>query len=88
MAARYTELKYPISAPTRAGLEVLRRLSLKAEAGMTVDIKTIGEFSEVLVSAHAPYLKDDQRLNIAATDAPFRRMSIDHLLGHSSVSVY
>ena len=71
-----------MAAPIKAGLDVMKRLGLKAEAGMAVDISTVGEFSEVLISAHAPSIKDGQRLNIAATDAPFRRMSIDHLLAY------
>ena len=66
----------------KTGLEVLRRLDLKCEASMSDDIETAGEFSEVLVSAHAPAQKDGQRLNVAATDEPFRRMSINHIIAY------
>ncbi len=82
ITTKYTDLAYPMAAPIKAGLENLKRLRLKAEAGMAVDIRAAGEFADVLISAHAPSDKDGQRLNVAATDAPFRRMSIDHILAY------
>ena len=47
---------------------------------MKDDIEAAGDFSEVLISAHAPSTKDEMRLNIAATDDGFRRMSIDEII--------
>ena len=43
---------------------------------MSDDINDMGEFSDVLVSAHAPAVIGDLRLNIASTDADFRATSV------------
>lgn len=49
---------------------------------MVDDIETADEFSEVMISAHAPATVGEQRLNIAATDEPFRRLSIDTIVAY------
>ena len=49
---------------------------------MTDDIEAADAFADVLVSAHAPIMDGEVRLNIAATDEKFRRMSIDRILGY------
>ena len=43
---------------------------------MSDDINSMGDFSDILVSAHAPAVIGDLRLNIAATDADFRATSL------------
>lgn len=73
---KYTELKHQLGVTPAAGLDTLRRLGLNTEASMAEDIDDMAEFSDVLVSAHAPATSGDMRLNIAATDAGFREMSI------------
>ena len=47
---------------------------------MTDDIDDLEDYAGVLTSAHAPASNGDMRLNVAATDAEFRRMSIDRIL--------
>ena len=46
---------------------------------MSDDINSMGDFSEILVSAHAPAVIGDLRLNIASTDADFRATSIQFI---------
>ncbi|MCL0029293.1 sugar phosphate isomerase/epimerase [Dehalococcoidia bacterium] len=82
ITTKYTDLAYPMAVPIKAGLENIKRFQLKAEAGMVNDIKAAGEFTDVLISAHAPSVMNGQRINVAATDATFRRMSIDHILAY------
>ncbi len=69
----------PLSAPVKAGLDVLDRLGLTAESSMEDSLDDIEDFADVLISAHAPAMIGDLRLNVAATDDDFRRESIDHL---------
>jgi sugar phosphate isomerase/epimerase len=66
----------------KTGLATLKRLGLKAEASMVDDIEMADEFSEVMISAHAPATVGEQRLNIAATDEPFRRISIETIVAY------
>ena len=74
---KYTELKYQLGVTSGAGVDTLRRLGLNTEASMADDIDHMDDFADVLVSAHAPAVIDeDVRLNIAATDADFRQASI------------
>ena len=73
---RYTELSYQLGVTPSAGLETLRRFGLNTEASMSDDINNMGDFSDVLVSAHAPAVIGDLRLNIASTDADFRATSV------------
>ena len=73
---RYTELSRQLGVTPSAGLETLRRFGLNTEASMSDDINSMGDFSDVLVSAHAPAVIGDLRLNIASTDADFRATSI------------
>ena len=82
MALLYTDLKHPLAAPVKTGLDALVRLKLKAEAGMTNDIEHLDDYAEVLTSAHAPASNEGMRLNVAATDPEFRRMSIDRILAY------
>ena len=69
----------PLSAPVKSGLDVLNRLGLTAESSMEDRLDEIGDFADVLISAHAPAAVGDLRLNVAATDDDFRRESIDRL---------
>ena len=69
----------PLSAPVKSGLDVLNRLGLTAESSMEDSLDEVGDFAEVLISAHAPAAVGDLRLNVAATDDDFRRESLDHL---------
>ena len=69
----------PLSAPVSSGLDVLNRLGLTAESSMEDSLDEVGDFADVLISAHAPSMIGDLRLNVAATDDDFRRESIDHL---------
>ncbi len=80
IAIPYTGLKHPLAAPVRTGLDVLVRLNLKAESSMTDDIDDLEDYAGVLTSAHAPASNGGMRLNVAATDAEYRRMSIDRIL--------
>ena len=73
---RYSELSHQLGVTPSAGLETLRRFGLNTEASMSDDINSMGDFSDVLVSAHAPAVIGDLRLNIASTDADFRATSI------------
>ncbi len=79
---RYTELKHQLGVTSSAGVETLRRLGLNTEASMADDIDEMDDFADVLVSAHAPAVTGDQRLNIAATDAGFREMSLEVITGY------
>ena len=79
---RYTELKHQLGVTSGAGLETLRRFGLNTEASMADDIDYMGELAEVLVSAHAPAVVDGVRLNIAATDAEFRKTSIQVIVDY------
>jgi sugar phosphate isomerase/epimerase len=72
----------PLSAPVKSGLAVLERLGLTAEASMADELDDIEEYSQVLISAHAPQTVGELRLNVAATDDDFRRESIDHIVGY------
>ena len=49
---------------------------------MADDIDEMDELAEVLVSAHAPAVVDDVRLNIAAPDADFRKMSLEVIVDY------
>ena len=71
-----------MASPFKTGLATLKRLGLKAEASMVDEIETADEFSEVMISAHAPATIGEQRINIAATDEPFRRRSIDTIVAY------
>ena len=74
---KYTELKYQLGVTSSAGLDTLRRFGLNTEASMADDIDEMGDFADVMVSAHAPsVIGEDVRLNIAATDSDFRQTSI------------
>ena len=73
---KYTELKHQLGVTTAAGLETLMRFGLNTEVPMSDDIEQAGYLSDILVSAHAPATLGEQRLNIAATDADFRKISI------------
>jgi sugar phosphate isomerase/epimerase len=73
---KYTELKHQLGVTTAAGLETLMRFGLNTEVPMSDDIEHAGYLSDILVSAHAPATIGEQRLNIAATDADFRKTSI------------
>ena len=72
----YTELAHQLGIMPNAGLNTLHRLGLNTEASMGDEIDDMAEFSDVLVSAHAPSMTGDDRLNIGATDAEFRKTSI------------
>ena len=69
----------PLSVPVKAGLDVLNRLGLTAESSMVDNLDEIEDYSDVLISAHAPATIGELRLNVAATDDAFRRESIDHI---------
>ena len=69
--------KYPLSAPMAAGIDNLRRLKLNTETSMNDDIESADEFSELLISVHAPAGIEGMRLNVAATEDDFRQVSID-----------
>ena len=71
-----------MASPFKTGLSTLKRLGLKAEASMVDEIETADEFSDVMISAHAPATIGEQRLNIAATDEPFRRQSIATIVAY------
>ena len=74
---KYTELTHQLGVTARAGVETLNRFDLNTEASMAEDIDEMDEYSGILVSAHAPAIVEDMRLNIAATDDAFRKKSID-----------
>ncbi len=70
-------IKHPLSAPAYAGLETLQALGLYAESSTLQDIRVLGDYAEVLISAHAPTTASDaSRLNIATPEHDFREMSI------------
>ena len=46
---------------------------------MADNLDEIEDYSDVLISAHAPATIGELRLNVAATDDAFRRESIDHI---------
>ena len=69
----------PLSVPVKAGLDLLNRLGLTAESSMADNLDEIEDYSDVLISAHAPATIGELRLNVAATDDAFRRESIDHI---------
>ena len=70
------DLKYPLAAPVKTGLENIKRLKLRAETSLRDNVDDFTEFSSVLFSVHAPTSIGDERLNIAATDKEFRELSI------------
>ena len=74
--------RYPISAPIAVGIDNLNRLGLTAESSMSDDVDDVGDFSEVLISVHAPVMLGDLRLNLGATDAEFRERSIQEIIGY------
>ena len=76
------DTKYKISAPVATGLENLRRLDLNSETSLRDDVSDFIHFSDVLTSAHAPTSLDNNRLNIAATDAEFRKASMSVLFDY------
>ena len=75
-----TNLKYTLSAQTKAGIDNLKRLNLTTELGMNLGIDELRPFSALAVSGHAPTSKDGTRLNYAAMDDDFRQMSIGEIL--------
>ncbi len=79
---RYTELKHQLGVTASAGVDTLRRFGLNTEASMADDIDDMADFADVLVSAHAPAVVGDMRLNIAATDAGFRETSIQVIVDY------
>lgn len=77
-------IKHPLSAPTEVGIIDLDRLNLKAELHATTDPSNPNELSNMLISAHAPYVKDGLRLNYAAKDTEHRVNAISLLKGYIS----
>ena len=75
-----TNLKYTLSAQTKAGIDNLKRLNLTTELGMNLGIDELRPFSGLAVSGHAPTSKDGLRLNYAAMDDDFRQKSISEIL--------
>ena len=51
---------------------------------MSDDINNMGGFSDILVSAHAPAVIRDLRLNIGSTDADFRATSVQVIIDYVS----
>ena len=49
---------------------------------MSDDINRMGDFSDILVSAHAPATVGDSRLNIATPDADFRARSVQTVVDY------
>ena len=70
---------HPLAIPMRAGSDVLRRFGLNCESSLSDSIDDVDEYSEFLVSAHAPTTMNDMRLNIGAIDQEFRETSIRYL---------
>ena len=60
-------LKHPLSVTVGAGLDNLTRLGLKTETTMNDPVEEAGEFSEMLISAHAPSVS-----SIASSLSPTR----------------
>ena len=81
MPKRHNQLKHPMSAPVKTGVEALSKTGLMAESSMSDDIEILDAYSEFLISAHAPATIGEARLNYAATDPDFRRMSIETIVG-------
>ncbi len=79
---KYTELKHQLGVTASAGVETLNRFGLNTEASMAEDIDEMAEYSDILVSAHAPAIVGDMRLNIAATDESFRKKSIEEIVDY------
>ena len=79
---KYTELTHQLGVTAAAGVETLQRFGLNTEASMAEDIDEMAEFSDILVSAHAPAIVGDMRLNIAATDDGFRKKSIEVIVDY------
>ena len=77
-----TRLKHPLGAPMKAGIDNLKRLGLNTESSANADLEEARQFSDVIVSTHAPWTVDGMRLNYAATDEAFRRRSLDIILRH------
>jgi sugar phosphate isomerase/epimerase len=75
-----SQLKHPLSAPTKSGIDNLRRLGLNTESSMADDIEALADFADVMVSAHAPSTIDEMKLNYATKDEDFRHRSIEALL--------
>ena len=73
---------YPLSAMTTVGLVDLQRLGLTAEGRMNQTLDDYLPFADILISGHAPILKGEQLLNIAATDDDFRELSISEHLAY------
>ena len=76
--------KHPLSAPTDVGIIDLTRLNLKAELHATTDPSIPNELSPILISAHAPYVKNGLRLNYAAKDTEHRVNAISLLKDYIS----
>jgi sugar phosphate isomerase/epimerase len=74
--------KYPLAIPVKAGIDVIKELSLRCETSLRDDINNYKEFSEVLFSAHAPIDVNGQRLNLASIDENFRRQSVERINGY------
>ncbi len=70
------DLKHPLSIPVKAGLSTLQNLGLRAETSLRDNVADFYDYSSVLFSAHAPTTIGQERLNIAATDDEFRKLSI------------
>ncbi len=79
---RYTQLEHQLGVTSAAGLDTLRRFGLNTEASMADDIDDMAGLADVLVSAHAPAVVDDMRLNVAATDADFRKTSVQVIVDY------
>ena len=79
---KYTELTHQLGVTPAAGVETLQRFGLNTEASMAEDIDEMAEFSDILVSAHAPAIVGDMRLNIASTDDDFQKRSIEVIVDY------
>lgn len=75
-------LKHPLSAPMKAGLDNLNRLGLMTEGAAHQGLDDYTPFSEIMVSGHGPYMDDGVRWNIGAIDDPFRKESIEVMLAY------
>jgi len=74
--------KYTLSAPPDTGIENLERLGMFTEIGMVASADEASALTDVAISSHAPLYRGPERLNIAATDAEFRQMSLDSILAY------
>ena len=79
---KYTELTHQLGVTAAAGVETLQRFGLNTEASMAEDIDEMEEYSDILVSAHAPAIVGDMRLNIASTDDDFQKRSIEVIVDY------